>query len=267
MRNTPSSQRNPNKGGRAGHPYQKYLVIAAVCLIFLVLLTQHFFKGKTKDVLKIPIPERGTITKEVPKQPEQSAPEGLSELAKPAEPVRAPETKSHGAATEPEGIKTSQVQPVPKPPAPSPAAPQRPATREGKVPFAQSAKSQEPAPKDLFPKKGAPSAASATAALKAPAKPQAKAGGPATSTKKADYAVQVGAILKDRSQAETVRVNLAAKGYSAVVRTAANGSGYLVTTSPSPESHAYTLQEQMRMQGLGNTSVIRVAPAPGETGL
>ena len=60
------------KGGGSRPPYQKYLVIAAVCLIFLVLITDHFFKGKTKDLLKIPLPERGAITKEVPKQPEQS---------------------------------------------------------------------------------------------------------------------------------------------------------------------------------------------------
>ncbi len=269
MRNKPSSQRNPSRGRGAGPPYQKYLVIAAVCLILLVLIAEHFFKGKSKDVLKIPFPERGAITKELPKQPEQSAPEGRSELPKPSEPVRPPETRLHGAPTEPEGVKTSQVQPVPKPPAPSPAASQRlpipEAPPEGNAPLAQSAKSQEPAPKDLFPKKGAPSA---TPAPKAPAKPRAKAAGPATSarpapsTQKADFAVQVGAIFKDRAQAETAKSHLAAKGYSAVVRVAADGSGYLVTTSPSAESHAYTLQEQMRIQGLSNTSVIKVAPAP-----
>lgn len=272
MRKKPDSQRNPNKGGGAGPPYQKYLVIAAVCLIFLVLITEHFYKGKTKDVLKIPIPERGVITKEVPKQPEQSTPERLSEPTKPAEPVRPPETKSFGAATELEGIKTSPVQPATKPPVPSLAAPQKPSTPEAppeaKAPSAQPAKSQEPAPKDLFPKKGAPSATPATAALKAPAKPKAKAAGPASPakpaplTKKGDYAVQVGAILKDRSQAETVRQDLATKGYSAVIRTAADGSGYLVITSPSPQSQAHTLQEQMRIQGLSNTSVIKVAPVP-----
>ena len=269
MQKKPTSQRNPKRGGVAGPQYQKYLVIAAVCLIFLVLLTEHFYKGKTKDVLKIPIPEKGAITKEIPKQPEQSAPERPSELTKPAEPVRPPETKSQGAATEPEGIKTSQVQPAPQPPAPSLAVSQRPSTPEappqGKAPFAQSAKSEEPALKDLFPKKGAPSAIPATTALKAPAKPTAKATGPATpahSTKRGDYAVQVGAIFKDRLRAETVRQDLATKGYSAVVRTSADGSGYLVTTSPGPQSQAYTFQEQMRIQGLSNTSVIKVAPAP-----
>ncbi len=268
MQKRPNSQRHPRKGGIAGPQYQKYLVVAAVCLVFLVLLTEHFYKGKTKDVLKIPMPEKGAITKEIPKQPEQSAPERPSELTKPAEPVIPPETKSQGAATEPEGIKTSQEQPGSKPPAPSPAVSQRPSTPEalpeGKAPLAQSAKSQEPALKDLFPKKGAPSATPATAALKAPGKPTAKATGPATpahSTKKGDYAVQVGAIFKDRLGAETARQDLATKGYSAVVRTSADGSGYLVTTSPGPQSQAYTFQEQMRIQGLSNTSVIKVAPA------
>ncbi len=271
MRNNPNSQRNPNRGGGARPQYQKYLVIAAVCLIILVLIAEHFFKGKSKEVLKIPFPEKGTITKELPKQPEQSAPEGLSDLTKPSEPVRPPEPRSHGAATEPEGTKPSQVMPVPKPPAPSSAASQRlsmpEAPPESKAPPAPSAESQEPAPKDLFPKKGAPSATPASAALKAPAKPQAKALGtatpakPAHSTKVADHAVQVGSIFKDRTQAEKVRANLAAKGYNAVVRVSADGSGYLVTTGASPASHAYTLQEQMRIQGLSNTSVIKVAPA------
>jgi len=260
-------QRNLRKGGGAGPPYLKYLVISAVCLIFLVLLTDHFFKGKTNEVTKTPLPERGAITKEVPKQPEPSAPERLSELTKPAEPVRPAETRPPGAATEPEGVKTSEVQPAPKPPASGPATPQRPSTSEA-PPEVKTPKSDEAAPKDLFPKKGFRSEEPAAAALKPPAKPEAKAAGPAhpakpaPSTEKGDYAVQVGAIFKDRSQAETVRKDLATKGYSAVVRAAADGSGYLVTTSPCPQSKAYTLQEQMRIQGLSNTKVIKVAPAP-----
>jgi cell division protein FtsN len=244
-------QRNLRKAGGPGAPYQKYLVIAAVCLIFLVLLTEHFFKGKTKDLSKTPLPDRGAITKEVPKQPEQSAPERLSELTNPAE-----------------------VQPAPKPSAPSPATLQRPPTSgappEGKAPAPEKAPSAQPAPKDLFPQKAAPSEAPETAALEAPAKPEAKAAGPpppakpAPSAEKGDYAVQVEAIFKNRPQAEKVRKDLATKGYSAVVRTDADGGGYLVTTSPSSRSKAYTLQEQMRTQGFSNTKVIEVAlePAP-----
>ena len=242
-------QRNLRKAGGPGAPYQKYLVIAAVCLIFLVLVTDHLFKGKTKDLSKTPLPERGAVTKELPKQPEQSTPEKLSELMKPAE-----------------------VQPVPKPPAPSPATLQRPpaseAPPEGKAPAPEKAPSAQPAPKNPFPKEGAPSEAPGTAALKAPAKPEAKTAAPpppakpAPSTEKGDYAVQVGTIFQNRSQAETVRKDLATKGYSVVVRTAADGHGYLVTTSPGPQSKAYTLQEQMRTQGLSNTQVIEVAPNP-----
>ena len=37
------------------------------------------------------------------------------------------------------------------------------------------------------------------------------------------------------------------------IRPAAEGGGYLVTTNPSPQSKAYTLQEQMRTQGFGDT--------------
>ena len=242
-------QRNLRKGGGPGPPYQKYLVIAAVCLILLVLATDHIFKRKTKDLSKTPLPERGAITKELPKQPEQSAPERPSEVAKPAE-----------------------VQPVPKPPAPSPATLQKPPTSEaplvGKAPAPEKAPPAQPAPKNLFPKEGAPSEAPGTAALKTPAKPEAKAAGPpppakpASSTEKGDYAVQLGTIFKNKPQAEKVRKDLATKGYIAVLRTAADGRGYVVTTNPGTQSKAYTLQEQMRIQGLSNTSVIKMAPVP-----
>jgi hypothetical protein len=269
-------QRNLRKGGGGGQPYLKYLVISAVCLIFLVLITDHYFKGKTKDLSKTPLSARGAITKEVPKQPEPSAPEGLSELTKPAEPVRPPETRPPGAETEREGIKTSEVQPAFQPPAPSPAAPQRPSTLEA-PPEGKASKPDEAAPKDLFPKKGVRSQAPEAPAVKTPAKPTAKAAVPAVPaapappassakpappTEKGDYAVQVGAIFKDRSQAESVRKDLAAKGYRAVIGASADGSGFVVTTSPCPQSKAYTLLEQMRIQGLSNTSVIKVAPAP-----
>jgi cell division protein FtsN len=140
---------------------------------------------------------------------------------------------------------------------------------EEKAPSAQSVKPAAPAPKDLFPKKGSPSEAPAAAAHKVPAKPEAKAGAPPPPAKPAPsagtgaYAVQVGAVFKDRSEAETVRKDLATKGYSAVVRAVAAGRGYFVTTGPIPQSKAYTLQEQLRIQGLSNTKVIKVAPAPG----
>ena len=78
-------QRNLRKGGGGGSPYLKYLVIAAVCLVFLVLIVPYLFKGKNKDVTKRPMPDRGSITKEVPKPMEPTVPENIAEQVKPAE--------------------------------------------------------------------------------------------------------------------------------------------------------------------------------------
>jgi cell division protein FtsN len=69
-------------------------------------------------------------------------------------------------------------------------------------------------------------------------------------------------MIKDKAQAEAVRKDLAAKGYKAVIRTAPGGGGYIVTTSPVTASKAYTLLEQMKIQGVGNTKVIKVDPSP-----
>ncbi len=264
-------QRNLRRGGGSGPPYMKYLMISAVCLVLLVLIGPYLFKGKNKEVTKRPVPERGTITKEVPKPLEPSTPERITEQVKP-EPAVAPEA-----------IKTPEVQSPPKAPELPPAAPQQVATPElppagnalapenappAPAP-ARTARPAEPAPKDLFPKKSAPSEAPSTAVYKAPGKPASKAAGqthaakPAPSTPKGNYAVLVGAAYKNKSEAETVRKDLARKGYSAIVRTDPNGSGYSVITSPSPERKAYTLQEQMKIQGLSNTTVIKVTPVPG----
>src|SRR5208337_3019893 len=121
------------------------------------------------------------------------------------------------------------------------------------------------------------SKAAAQPGSKATAQPGSKAAGqpgskaasqplaakPAPSTPKGNYAVLVGAAYKNKSEAETVRKDLARKGYSAIVRTAPGGSGYSVITRHSPERKAYTLQEQMKIQGLSNTTVIKVTPVPG----
>ncbi len=250
----------------------KYLMISAVCLVLLVLITPYLFRGKNKEVTKRPVPDRGTITKEVPKSVEPSAPERIAEQVKP-EPAVAPEA-----------MKTPEVQPPPKPPEMPPAAPQQVATPEPppagntfvpeNVPRApapaQTARPPEPAPRDLFPKKTTVSEAPPTEAVrKAPGKPAPKPAGqppaakPAPSTAKGDYAVLVGAAYKTKAEAETVRKDLARKGYSAIVRSAPGGKGYSVITSPSPERKAYTLQEQMKIQGVSNTSVIKVTPVPG----
>ncbi len=275
-------QRNLRKGGGVGPPYLKYLVITAVSLTILVVVVPYLIKGKSKGVPQRPVPKKGAITKEIPKQPARSAPEKLSELGKPAEQARPPETKPLQPAMTPEAIKPMEVQLGPKPTEWGLVAPQKPSTAEApsegnatapeNAPSTQSAK---PAPKDLFPKKNAPPEAPATAALTGSAKTGAKAGPPtppaipapptppakpAPSTEKGGYAVQVGTIFKERSQAERVRKDLAEKGYKAVTRTAADGRGYIVATSPGSESKAYTLLEQMKIQGLNDTKVIKVSP-------
>jgi hypothetical protein len=269
-------QRNVPKGGGGGPPYIKYLMISAVCLLLVVLIIPYLFKGKNRDVTKRPVPDRGMITNEVPKPLEPSAPERITEQVK-LEPAVAPEA-----------VKTSEVQSPPKPPEPPPAitqqvtTPQQVATPElppagnafapenAPPAPAQTARPAEPAPKDLLPKKSAPSEAPQTGVHKAPGKPGPKAAGqtlaakPAPSTAKGNYAVMVGAAYKSRSEAEAVRKDLTRKGYSATVRTGPYGYGYSVVTSPSPEGKAYTLQEQMNIQGVGNTTIIRVAPVPGQ---
>ncbi len=270
-------QRNLRKGGGGGPPYMRYLLISAICLVLLVLIVPYLFRVKNKEVTKRPVPERGAITKEVPRTPEPSAPENITEQVKP-EP-----------AVVPEAVKTPEVQSPPKPPEMPPATPQQVASPEpppagdayapenvqpAPAP-ARTAKPAEPAPRDLFPKKSAPYEAPPTAihkapgtpVSKAPAMPVAKAPGqtpaakPAPSTAKGDYAVRVGTAYKKKSEAEIARRDLAKKGYSAVVR-AAHG-GYSVITRPTPERKAYTLQEQMRIQGVSDTKVIKVTPVSG----
>ncbi len=256
-------QRNIRKGG-GGSSYLKYLVVATVCLVFLVVAASYFSKGKNKEITKRPVPERGTITKEIPKALEPPTPVKPPEEVNPVEPV-----KPSGVETAPEAVAPPEVQPPPKPPEPdsnlaisNEAAPEAPIAPE-------KAPAVEPAPRDLFPKKTVPSGAPPAAAPKASVKPGAKtasvtpAAKPPSPAGKGNYAVQVGTTFKDRLEAETLRRDLARKGYSAVVRPAKNGSGYCVTTSPTIESKAYTLQVQMKIQGWSTTTVIRVAPVTG----
>jgi hypothetical protein len=269
-------QRNLRKGGAGGAPHLRYLVIAAACLTVLVILTHYLFKEKNEQVTRRPVPEQGMITKELPRLAEQKTPVKLPEPSKPGETAGAPETIPPDAGPPSETIKTSGTQPAPKAPEPAPVVPQKPspeeeassqgiATTPEKVPAAQSAKPGEPAPKDLFPKK---KAASETA-QKGPIKPQAKAGGnhlpakPAGSAKAGDYAIQVGSVYADRSQAQAVIKDLSAKGYKAMVRTCPNGRGYLVLSSQLTQSKAYTLQEQMKIQGVNDVKVIKAVPESG----
>jgi cell division septation protein DedD len=119
------------------------------------------------------------------------------------------------------------------------------------------AESTQPAPKDLFPKQTTPAQAPAGREAKAGGAKPALAAKPAPPTEAGGYAVQVGATFKDKSQAQKVVKDLAAKGYKAVMRKTADGVGYFVTTGPCPQSKAYTLQEQMKIQGVSDTKVIK----------
>ncbi len=264
-------QRNLRKSRGRGGPHLKYLVISAVCLVLLVAIVPYLLKGKNKEVTKRPVPERGAITKELPKPTEPTAPAMMPGQVGPGEtPVNEPETRSPESVVAPEAIKAPEVQPPSKPPALPPAGNALAPAIVPPAPVAvQTAKPAEPAPKDLFPKKSTPFESPPAAVKKAPGKPHSKASAqapaakPAPAAAKGNYAVQVGSAFKDRSEAETVRKDLARKGYSAMVRTVPGDCGYNVITSPSPESKAYTLQEQMKIQGLSNTTIIKVSPVSG----
>jgi cell division protein FtsN len=269
-------QRNIRKGAAPGNPPLKHLVLAAVCLILLVLATSYLFKEKRKDVTKRPVPDRATVTKEVPKAVEP-APLQPAEMSRTAEPVKPQEAKPPEAApTSPEAV---------KPPEPDAGAVVSQKAAPVEVATPEPARPVEPGPKDLFPKKSSPftpppamtqpavtqpavtqpAMMQPAANPKEPAKAAAKAAGPAPAAKpaapagKGDYAVQVGTTFKDKSEAEKVRRDLAGKGYTTVIRPAGKGAGFSVTTSPTGASKAYTLQEQMKIQGVSSTTVIRVA--------
>jgi outer membrane biosynthesis protein TonB len=264
-------QRNSRKGGAAGGSQLKYLVFAAVCLVLLVLVTSYVFRGKSKEITKRPVPDRATVTKEVPKTVEPASVQP-AEMARTEEPGKHSDEKPTEAAITPEAAKPTEIQHPPKPPEPDVNLAPSQKTAPEVLPPPEPAPTAAPGPKDLFPKKSSPTAAPPAATPNAPVKPGAKttaqtpgrtpAAKPAAPAAKGDYVVQVGNTFKDKSEAETVRRDLARKGYSAVVRPAKKGSGYSVTTSPTVAGKAYTLHEQMKIQGWSNTTVIRVAPAP-----
>ena len=112
-------QRNLRKGGGGGPPYLKYLVIAAACLVLLVVEQTYLFRGKSKEVTKRPVPERGAITKEVPKPAEPPAFE------------KVPERPNHpNLQPAPEAVKPPEVQPSPILSEPGPATVQKPSAAE-----------------------------------------------------------------------------------------------------------------------------------------
>lgn len=305
--------RRPRRGGA---PYLKYLVIAAIGLLILVVITPYLLKDRSRETAsKKRVPERGAITKELPQQakrkPLPANPNESTTAAKPlqtvgstaagaqAPPVSAGSVAPQQAAPAEKGLTSSKgpfsaktmeggssgapetasarsqtVQPAQKPqkvlfPAlPKAAAPAQP------VHTVQSAR------KDFLPKKEIRSQAvrSENAHLKAvkqthgsvhrkqtvvSAKPAPKpmtvrCANPALCPKTTEaYSVQVGSIFRNLGEAQSLRKRLAAKGYRASVHRVAS-LGYLVVTSPGAKSKAYTLLQQMNVEGLTNARVVPV---------
>jgi hypothetical protein len=238
------------------------LLIAAASLIFLVIITPYLVRQNGDDANKRPVPEKGAITKELPKQPEQPA------TVSPPEPLRSVETGPDEATITPGIMKPREVQPAPQPVEPSPATVPRPPVAETPMQVKASAPEKvqtakpiaEPAPKEIFSKNVTTSEAAVTAPQKGPANPKAKAEGQSPPSKTVEYAVQIGSVFTDKAQAQALLNDLSAKGYKGEIHTAAHSYGYFVTTGPVPQTKAYTLLEQMKIQGLNDTKVIKVAP-------
>jgi hypothetical protein len=246
------------------------MVITVIALAFLVVIAPYLLKDKGSQNGKRAVPDKKGITRELPKQAEQPAPERSSGQTTPVAqvaPVPPPEPAGKPGASKPEEPEQPAKPPeqdstVPKQGAAPPPVTEKP--EQSAPPAAKPGETVSPAPRDPFPKKGTSSAAPPA---KAPVKPGAKEAQPVRQApppakpaqpvdKGGGYAVQVGSIYKTKSEAQKVVKDLAAKGYKAIVRNAENGAGYYVVTSPCQQSKAYTLREQMKIQGLGDTKVV-----------
>lgn len=276
-------QKNSQKGG-GGSPYLKYLLIAAVGLLLLVIVTPYLLKGKGKDVPRRAVPEKG-VHKELPKPPEPAPREAVPDLAKPVEPVQPPQpAQPPETARAPEPAKPAE----PVPAAPQKTLPEIPPTAQAPTPAPEpaqppAAKPAEPAPKDLFPKKGTPAGKTPGVAGKQPAETGRRPGKPAIAAKpdagspvkaaadvkgkpeagKQLYAVQVG-CFKEKSDAEAVQRNLGKRGYSVILCPSGTVGGkyaYTVITRPvASASKAATLAEQMKSEPKTSPTVVK---APG----
>lgn len=258
-------QRNPRKGGGGRSPYVKYLLMAALGLMLLVLITPYLLNQRGRDGGRRTLAEKGMLKKDLPKPPEAApgeipstadkAPGAIAdkpESPQPSEPPKPPEPATSGSSIEP----VPPVLPLEQP---------------------QTAKPQpEPAPRDLFPKKASPGATasvtqkppSAPPAARQESKPRVVApgapgapGAPADSTAKQAmkgkpvpgakgmYSVQVG-CYKEKQSAEEVRRSLQKKGYDVVLCPSNSGSyAYTVVTRAVPSmSKAATLSEQIKSE-------------------
>jgi len=263
-------QKNPRRGGGRS-PYVKYLLMAALGLMLLVLITPYLLNQKGRDSGRRTLTEKGMLRKDLPKPPETPPGEIPATAEKPpgatAEKPEAPQPSEPPKPSEPAAPGAS-VEPVP------PALPPE---------QAQTAKQPEPAPRDLFPKKGSPAPAPAVTqkppstppAAKKETKPSVAAAGiPAESAAakqamkdkavpgaKGMYSVQVGSY-KEKQGAEDVQRSLRKKGYDVVICPSKSGpNAYSVVTRPFPTmSKAATISEQIKGETKGSPTIIK-APA------
>lgn len=292
-------QRGSRKPGGGRSPYIKYLLLAALGLMLLVLITPHLLNQKGRDTGRKGIPDKSATRKELPKPPEPAPGELPSSEKFPGGLAAIPEQ------TAPEPVKPPEpsakpVEPVP-PPTPEPVIPAPgliPAPAPGKDPgqvptplpvpeqpvlpreSIQPPKPTEP-PRDLFPRKGTPAPPqappqtqkaqpparagakppeSATAPLQAVAKPPA---GRSPSGKQM-FGVQVG-CFKDKHTAEEIRQRLQKKGYDVVICPSKANDGayaYTVVTKPLPTmSKAATMAEQIKFEQKVSPTIIKMPPA------
>jgi len=270
MRRKIALQRSLRRGKGSGAPYLKYLVITVIALTFLVVIAPYLLKDKGSQNGKRAVPDKKGITRELPKQAERPAlerPSGQTTPVAQVAPAPPPEPATKPGTSKPEVPDQPPKPPeqdstVPKQAAAPPSVTEKP--EQSAPPAPRQGENVSPAPKDPFPKKGTSSAAPPATAPVNPApkeaQPVRQTASPAKPAQPVDkgggYAVQVGPIYKTKSEAQKVVKDLAAKGYKAIVRNAENGGGYYVVTSPCQQSKAYTLLEQMKIQGLGDTKVV-----------
>ncbi|MDR3553727.1 MAG: SPOR domain-containing protein [Syntrophobacteraceae bacterium] len=322
--------RKPQSGA-----YLKYLVFSAIGLIFLVVITPYLLRDKSRDASKkMPVPDQGAVTKEMPMQAQQQpAPQNqndsgsattpgssgsttppqaqpapgpagnavtASQQAPPPQTQFPPQPANAGAAAVPPAVSPPQAQPLSQPPeegmtapqqAPAPEAAQGPppaAPEQASTPSAPPAESGQANQGVLFPKKGNPSEGAAAAGTRNPhGKAMKRTAGKVCRTKtvctnpahkpktaqsakpgvcprvNGGYAVQVGSVFKSAGQAESLQKKLAAKGYRTSIRRTAS-KGYLVLTCPTNRSSAYTLREQLAVEGLKSARVVGTDPKPAQ---
>jgi hypothetical protein len=224
-----------------------------------------------------------------------------SQQAPPPQTQFPPQPANEGAAAAPPAVSPPQAQPSSQPVEEGTTAPQQapaPEAVQGPPPAAPEQASAPPAPPAetgqathgvLFPKKGNRSEGAAAVRTQNPhGKATKKTAGKVCRTKtvcttnpahkpktaqsakagvcprvSGGYAVQVGSVFKSAGQAQSLQKKLAAKGYRTSIRRTAS-KGYLVVTCSTSRSSAYTLREQLAVEGLKSARVVGTDPGPAQ---